>query len=109
MTSETKEPAIPQEIQGYFWEYDADGLSWESSRHTITLRLLQAGGLQATLWLRAQLSDEEIRAFIVRRRGRGIDPRRLRFWAVLVGLPTGQVDEWIATARENPWYQRTRS
>lgn len=103
------EATIPQEIQDYFWDYDLGQLSWDGARPTIVLRLLQAGGLQAMLWLRTRLTDDEIRDFIVRRRGRGLDPRRLRFWAVMVGLPKHQVDEWIAAIQANPWHQRTRS
>jgi len=55
------------------------------------------------------MSDDEIRDFIVRRRGRGIDPRRLRFWGLLVGVPRHEVDEWIAAARHNPWHDRTHA
>lgn len=52
------------------------------------------------------MSDEEIREFIVRRRGRGISPRRLRFWSLLVDIPHRDVDEWIEAARRNPWQNR---
>lgn len=63
--------------------------------------------MDAVLWLRTRRSDAEIRDFIVRRRGRGIEPRRLRFWSVVVGIPHADVDEWIAAARTNPWSRRT--
>ncbi|MGH7458900.1 MAG: DUF6922 domain-containing protein [Longimicrobiaceae bacterium] len=105
-----REPAsnqLPESLRGYFWDYDADRLSWDGSRNTIVKRLLQSGGMDAVAWLRAQMSDDEIRDFIVRRRGRGMEPRRLRFWSLVVGIPRVQVDGWIAVARSNPWNRRT--
>lgn len=98
---------MPEQLRACFWDYDPEQLSWEGSRHTIVLRLLEQGGMHAVQWLRQRMSDEEIRDFIVRRRGRGISPRRLRFWSLLVGIPRHDVDEWIETARRNPWHNRT--
>ncbi len=99
-------PGIPEHLRQYFQEYTED-LDWERSRHTIILRLLQAGGMDAVVWLRSRMSDEEIREFLVRRQGRGIEPRRLRFWGLVLKLPRNDVDRWIGTARANPWYRRT--
>lgn len=98
---------LPDELKDLFWDHDLERLSWERSRHTIVFRLLEKGGMQAVHWLRRRLSDEEIRDFIVRRRGRGISPRRLRFWSLLVDIPRPDVDEWVETARRNPWHNRT--
>jgi hypothetical protein len=98
---------MPDDLRALFWDYDTDRLSWELSRHTIVLRLLEKGGLRAVRWLRQHLSDEEIREFIVLRRGRGISPRRLRFWSLLLEIPRRDVDEWIETARRDPWHNRT--
>jgi len=63
--------------------------------------------MDAVQWLREHMSDEEIRDFLARRRGRGISPRRLRFWGLVLGIPRNKVDEWIAAARANPWHRRT--
>lgn len=98
---------LPDDLRRLFWDYDSEQLSWDDSRHTIMLRLLEKGGLRAVRWLRGHMSDGEIREFIVRRRGRGISPRRLRFWSLLVDIPRGDVDEWIEDARHNPWQNRT--
>lgn len=98
---------LPDELRAFFWDYDTDRLSWERNRHTIVLRLLEKGGMHAVRWLREHMSDGEIREFIVRRRGRGISPQRLRFWSLLVDIPRREVDEWIETARRNPWQKRT--
>jgi hypothetical protein len=98
---------IPEHLRQYFWDYDPDRPSLDGSRHTIVLRLLQNGGMDAVQWLRENVGDEEIRTMIVRRRGRGISPQRLRFWALILDLPDAQVDDWIAVERLNPWHRRT--
>jgi hypothetical protein len=108
MADQEKTTELPEHLRGYFWDYDAGRLSWEGSRHTIVLRLLQSGGMDAVRWLRESVSDVGIREFLVRRRGRGISPRRLRFWGLLLGIPRSQVDGWIAAARTNPWHRRVR-
>ena len=107
MAEDQKTVDLPDELRTLFWDYDLERISWAESRHTIVLRLLEKGGMQAVRWLRERMSDDEIREFLVRRRGRGIDPRRLRFWSLLLGIPRSEVDEWIEAARQNPWYRRT--
>lgn len=101
-------PELPDELKELFWDYDAEQLSWEQSRHAIVLRLLERGGMQAIGWLRRHMRDEEIREFIARRRGRGISPPRLRYWGLLLDIPRQDVDVWIEAARQNPWQTRTR-
>lgn len=107
MEAQAKDGVIPEHLRQYFWEYDPERLSLDANRHTILLRLVQSGGMDAVQWLRQNVSDEEIRAMLIRRRGRGISPQRLRFWALLLELPDFQVDEWIASERSNPWNRRT--
>jgi hypothetical protein len=97
---------LPEHLRQYFWEYDPDRLTLDGSRHTILLRLLQEGGMDAVQWLRANVGEDELRSLLIRRRGRGISPRRLRFWALLLNLPDDQVDDWIATQKANPWNRR---
>ena len=109
MRDEQAPAELPGNLRRYFWDYDPEGLTWERSKHTIVLRLLQAGGMDAVAWLRSRLSDAEIRDFLTRRQGRGIEPRRLRFWGLVLDLPRTQVDRWIAVARMNPWNRRTHT
>lgn len=98
---------IPDHLRQYFWEYDPAHLSLDGNRHTILLRLLQEGGLDAVQWLRQNVGEDEIRTMLIRRRGRGINPKRLRFWALLLDLPNSRVDDWIAAERSSPWNRRT--
>jgi hypothetical protein len=108
MAEEQTTAELPEELREFFWDYDPERLSWERSRHTIVLRLLQSGGMQAVRWLREHMSDEQIREFLVRRRGRGLSPPRLRFWSLLLDIPRNEVDEWIDATRKNPWHNRAR-
>lgn len=107
MAVESRAVELDELVRRYLWEHDPERISWETGRHTIVAKLLQVGGWDAVRWLRAHLSDDELREFLVRRRGRGIDPKRLRFWELVLGLPREQVDAWIATARADPWHRRT--
>lgn len=100
---------LPELLGRYFWDYAPGRLTWPESRHTIIWRLLEKGGFDAVRWLRRHVGDEGIREFIIERRGRGIDPKRLRYWELILDLPKEQVDAWIATAMRNPWNQRAKS
>lgn len=97
---------LPEALRAHFWDHDPERLRWDQSRHTIVLRLLEKGGLPAIQWLRAHMSDDEIRDFIARRKGRGLSPRRLRLWGLLADIPRSDVDAWVANARLDPWHDR---
>lgn len=107
MPARSADSGIPEHLRQYFWEYDPERLSLDEERHIVLLRLLQPGGMDAVQWLRANVSDDELREMLVRRRGRGVDARRLRFWALVLDLPDSQIDEWIVAERSNPWNRRT--
>ncbi|HEX2202792.1 MAG TPA: hypothetical protein VHG91_05830 [Longimicrobium sp.] len=108
MAAETQGVELSELVRRYLWEHDPERITWESSRHTIVAKLLQVGGWDAVRWLRANVGDNELREFLARRRGRGIDPKRLRFWELVLDLPKAEVDAWIAAARADPWHRRTR-
>jgi hypothetical protein len=101
------ETTLPDPLRKYFPEYDAGRLTWEEDRHTILRRLLESGGWDAVTWLRAHASDEELRDFIEDRRGRGIAPRRLRYWGLVLQLPRERVTAWILAQQATPWGRRT--
>jgi antitoxin HigA-1 len=99
---------IPAVLERYFWDQDPTKLTWDENRHAIVTRLMESGGWDSVEWLRAQMDDDELTAFLVRRFGRGISPKRLRFWGLTLGIPPELVDEWIAAQMSNPWSQRVR-
>jgi hypothetical protein len=51
--------------------------------------------------------DVELVNWIVQRGGRGLDARQLRFWQVVLDLPSADVDRWVKQARDGPWEGRT--
>lgn len=99
-------PTVPSALRRYFWDYGSAPPSLERDGHTVVLRLLQVGGLDAVRWLRAHVGDDLIREVLARRQGRGVSPRRLRFWALVLDLPREEVDGWIGAGREAPWERR---
>lgn len=109
MTADLSPPALPDELHRYFWEYGDQRLTLQENRHTILRRLLEFGGWDAVKWLRTNVGDDELREFIVQRSGRGLPPRRLRFWGLVLHIPRARVDRWVAARRSEPWYRRTRA
>jgi len=97
---------VPASLERYFWDYPTERLRAGFGGEAVIQRLLEAGGWDATCWLRTEVGEAVIRDHLVRRRGRGVAPKRLRFWALILGLPAQAVDEWIDAQRSNPWQQR---
>jgi hypothetical protein len=100
------ESALPERLEPLFWEYDFRQLSWQADSDLIIARVLASGGWQAITWLRQQMGSEALRRWIVEHRGRGLDPPRLRFWELVLGLPHRQVNEWLARMKGDPWLHR---
>ena len=98
---------LPEGVRALFWEYDADALSWDADRDLIICRVLTAGDWSAVAWLRSRLGDEDLRLWIERHRGGGLSPRQLRFWELVLGLSSREVDAWVRTARTSVWESRT--
>jgi hypothetical protein len=100
---------LPDTLNIYFWDCDIRSLSWTTHRDFITRRLLQYGSWEALSWLRAEMGDAELRRWIELRGGAGLNPRQLRFWELTLDLPHAKVNQWVSTARQNPWGQRSIS
>jgi hypothetical protein len=81
-------------------------LTWEDDRDLIIARVLASGTWEAITWLRACLGEQGLREWIERRRGRGLSPRQLRFWEVMLDLPHGQVNAWLRAEGRKIWDQR---
>lgn len=98
--------ALPKDLKPLFWEYDFRQLSWEADSDLITSRVLASGDWKAISWLRQKMAPDVLRRWIVEHRGRGLDPPRLRFWELILGLPRRQVNEWLSEMRRDPWLHR---
>lgn len=97
---------IPESVRSLFWDTDAAGLSLDTDRDAILGRVLEAGGLDETRWLRRTIGDASIRAHLHQRSGRGMAPARLRYWQVMLDLPAEDVDRWVEAARSGVWGRR---
>lgn len=97
--------SLPQELKRFFWDYDFGRLSWEKDRDFVIGRVLSAGDWGAIRWLLGELGPEELRRWIESCSGRGLEPRQLRFWEVILRIPHRRVSEWIA-AGDPAWQHR---
>jgi hypothetical protein len=98
--------SLPEHLRPLFWEYDFEQLSWPGSAELVIARILTRGGDEALRWLRTTLGDENLRTWILSRRGRGLDPKRLRFWQLILDLPEAEVSSWIEEMLAEPWSRR---
>jgi hypothetical protein len=93
-------------VQRYFWDCDVSSLDWEKHRNFVIRRLLQYGDLPALRWLRAHLGDEGLRDWIIARDGRGLTPRQVRYWALMLDIDKGLADRWVDAAANTIWERR---
>jgi hypothetical protein len=97
---------LPRFVLGLFWDCDSSQIGWETHKDFIIKRVLVAGGWEAIRWLRSLLGDSGLRQWLIQRKGRGLDPRQLRFWQLALRIDSEEVDSWIAATANNPWRQR---
>lgn len=96
---------LPEDLRIIFWDYRLDDLSWEADRELVIRRVLTGGSWDAIAWLRRKLGDADLRKWLIDHRGRGLSPRQLRFWSLILGLPRQIADAWVDTARLTPFHQ----
>jgi len=94
---------LPPSLHALFWEFDAGSLRLESDRDLIVRRILTRGRWADVQWLRRTLGDEAIRRWIVTTRGRPLDAPQLRFWQLVLDLPSPDVDAWLALPERAVW------
>src|SRR2546423_1700493 len=99
---------LPAMLRPLFWECEFSKLTWEEDRDLVVARVLTAGSWEAIGWLRGQMGDAALREWMVRRRGRGLSPRQLRFWELILDLPHRQVNAWLGDESRRLWDDRTR-
>ncbi len=99
---------LPLAIKSLFWDINFESLSWENHHNFIIGRLLQSGDWDSLLWLRSQVGDNEVKRWIVNHKGRGLSPRQLRFWELVLGLDPPMINEWIRAIQKSPWEKRVQ-
>ena len=98
--------SLPKSLESYFWDYSFKDISWMKDRDLIIRRLLTDGSWASIQWLRKQISDEGLRRWLITHQARGLSPRQIRFWSLVLALPKLQVETWTQTARSSPWSKR---
>jgi hypothetical protein len=97
---------VPNELKWLFWDCDPDSLDMDRHSDFITRRILVSGDWSAIQWLRGSIGDAGLRDWFLAGHGAALDPRRLRFWELILDLPKPMVDAWVAEARRSEWYRR---
>lgn len=97
---------LPKHVRDLFWEYDAKKIHWRTDSDLIIQKILESGKWESLEWLIPVAGSSRLRNYLIRRRGAGLGPPQLRFWQIILDLPTEEVNIWIATAKSDPWGRR---
>ncbi|MDE0125453.1 MAG: hypothetical protein OXN97_12845 [Bryobacterales bacterium] len=88
---------IPRYLRPCFWDVDLSRFEPRDFPQYTILRILEHGDRDAAAWLRISFSDSEITDVI--RNERRLSSKSANFWALVFGIPTGQVKALRASAR----------
>ncbi|NUQ61702.1 MAG: hypothetical protein HUU20_04385 [Pirellulales bacterium] len=99
---------MPELLRPLFWDCEFDQLSWQEHRDFVTRRILSVGTWESICWLRTRLSDSALREWIERRQGRGLSAQQLRFWELVLDLPSKMVDTWLVSPGRSTWQESSR-
>jgi hypothetical protein len=97
---------LPKSLEPFFWDYPFSKLSLTADRDLIIRRVLSSGSWDAVIWVRKKIGDENLKSWLIAHQGRGLSPRQLRFWELILDLPRRQANAWVKAARETPWGKR---
>lgn len=97
---------LPPYVRSLLWDYKADQISLETDRDFLVGRVLSHGSWEAVTWLRRQVGDDVLRAWIVGRRGRELSPKQIRFWELVLDLEPEDVAGWLRARQDSVWDRR---
>jgi hypothetical protein len=100
---------LPEPVKKLFWDLDPRSLRWDRDQEMIIGRILASGPWETVKWLRSAAGDEAIRGWIERHEGRGLSPRQLRYWQLILDIPRRRVDAWLKDERRQVWDRRTQT
>jgi hypothetical protein len=102
---------LPRSVASLFWDYPERRLSLarDRDRDLVIRRILAEGGLQHMRFIRRRVGDEAIREVLLRSQARGLSPQRIRFWQLLLDVPTRVANAWVRSARAGTWARRRRA
>jgi hypothetical protein len=102
-----RKESLPARLKPFFWDVPFRSLTFDRDRDLIIRRLLDQGDWEAVKWLRARLSDRDLRNWLMSCNGAGLSPRRLRFWQLVLDLPERDVGDWLRSKTRRVWDQRS--
>jgi hypothetical protein len=102
MTMETR-TRLPEFLRPLFWDVAFHTLSPEQHQSFICLRLIEHGDLDALRWMVGYYGKPRLREWLIARRGRGVSPRALYFWAAVLDIPQRTVKRWLRERTEPLW------
>gem|GEM_PF-3360764 len=106
LRSASTNPVLPEMLHGLFWDCPFNDLRLPRDQPFVIGRVLTSGSWPQIGWLRQRVGDDGIRQWIGSCAGRPLDPLQLRFWELILDLPTQQVDRWLACRSPNVWDRR---
>ena len=80
---------IPQDLQMLFWDVNIENFDPLAYPQYTIFRILELGDRPAIAWLRSTFSQDQIKDVI--RNERRLSPRSANFWALVYGIPPGEV------------------
>ncbi len=93
-------------VAKYFWDVDFHSIELEQHKNFIIRRILQAGDLESLRWLRTKFGDDILRDWIVSHNARGLSPRQIRYWALILEIDSHLADQWVTEASNSIWGRR---
>lgn len=98
---------LAEELRPLFWDCDFDMLRLKQTPDFIIGRILASGSWNDVGWLRKAAGDATLRRWILQSEGRLLSRKQLRFWELILKLPTDQVSLWLAQTSRGVWDDRT--
>jgi len=97
---------MPELLRQLFWDCDYAQITWAGHRDFVVTRVLAHGNWEAIRWLRETVGDGALREYLMAHHGKGLAPRQLRFWEVVLGIPHRTVSAWLKEPGRTVWDRR---
>ncbi len=100
---------LPEFMRPLFWEVPFHKVSPKRHMSYICQRIMEHGDEPSVRWMIGTYGKKRLREWILEREGRGLSPRTLRFWEIVLDLPHRTVTRWIRTREQPQWNRPNRS
>ena len=99
---------FPDYVKSLFWDCDINDIDVEKHQDFIIRRVLDRGEWSAVKWLRKDVGDDAIRNWLLKTKGKGLEPRKINFWGIILNIPENQVAQLVESANQSTWNARVR-